>query len=111
MLYIFMYYVCCFCVLFNCLCNTDEIRHRLFDKEFEFPNLCRHCTNFLIIIWTLVCGIVTSIWCLLFDIEIHFKNNVNVESKCNSNGHYYNYGYDEWLNYYQTELNISNLKL
>ena len=58
-----------------------------------------------------MCGIVTSIWCLWFDMELHFENNVNVESKCNKGD--YNYGYDisqkQWLNYYQTEVNISNL--
>ena len=56
-----------------------------------------------------MCGIVTTIWCLWFDIKLNYENNVNIESQCIDN----NYGYDisqkQWLNYYQTESNITNI--
>ena len=63
----------------------DEIRHRLFDKFFKFPSYCRHIGNILIILWTLLCAFVTTIWCMWFDYTIYvsnpFANQIN-RSQC-----------------------------
>lgn len=91
----------------------EEVRQRLIRRRFRYPSYCKYLTYIFIIIWSILCAFVTTLYCLWFDYEIRVKYNEyreDIMSNC-TDGYNYNYDIDleSVLNYNATQTVIDNI--
>ena len=66
----------------------QEIRKRLLKKTYKFPHCCKYFALGLVILWALLCAVITTLWCLWFELNVMTRN-----------------GYDDEIEYYQSTCN------
>ena len=91
---------------------VEEIRARIFHRTFKYPPYCKNIAISSIVIWSLTCAIITTIWCLWFEstliVSNEFDDQLTKYHECSIS--------DEWqyANVYHVndhEKNIVPLKL
>ena len=90
------------------------IQERLFNETYKLPYCCKYVTICLIIIWSLLCAVITSLWCLWFEVEnIDFINEYenNITNLNCSQSVYGSISLKTWLNYNLTVSAIDNILL
>ena len=92
----------------------QEIQQRLFNETYKLPYCCKYVAIGLIIFWSLLCAIITSIWCLWFEVEnIDYVNEYGSEisgANC-SDSVYGSIPMKSWLNYNLTANAINDIIL
>ena len=53
----------------------EQIRQRLLDETYKYPYWVKYLSIGCIVIWTLMCAIITTIWCLWFEMQLEMTNN------------------------------------
>lgn len=88
----------------------EEMRLRLLHKRFKYPYWCKYVTLCLISMWIIGCAIVTTIFCVWFDVELKMQNEYQQDidaSQCNDT--YYDIPETVWLDYNATQTDINNI--
>ena len=92
---------------------AKELKEHIIKKEFSLPSWCRYVFILLVIIWGLLCAIITTIYCLFFDLIFIANNEWNIESECRSDLNEYIENVDisdqTWQNYNATQNAINEL--
>ena len=82
---------------------------------YKYPHYCKYIAIGCIVIWSLLCAIITSLWCLWFDAQLFLGNNYESEidyysTNCSSSLYTYTtyastsvVPYKTYLNYNLTE--------
>ena len=87
------------------------IQSRLVKKRYKCPWYCYYVSNWCIILWSIGCGIITTLWCLWFDIMIDAKISDELElsvlSECEDSEKYIDIPVKSWLNYNGTSNAVS----
>lgn len=62
----------------------EQIQERMMAKRYKFPWYVKYISNGMIILWTLLCAVITSLWCLWFDVMLNAENEFDddVTSEC-----------------------------
>ena len=47
-----------------------QIKQRLFDETYSLPHWCKQVSIGCIAIWSILCCIITTIWCLWFEVQL-----------------------------------------
>lgn len=83
----------------------NEIRYRLVDNTFKFPAWFKYVNICLVVLWALACAIVTSLWCLWFDVVLDASNGYENDIISNCTGDYEGYDVSEktFLNWNETQ--------
>ena len=84
----------------------EEIRLRMFKQTFLCPAFCRHVSIIFIVLWSIACAVITTLWCMWFDFQVTATNEYDsdVESTCPNAT---DIPLDVWLNYNATQLFIN----
>ena len=53
----------------------EQIRQRLLNETYKYPYWVKYLSIGCIVIWTLMCAIITTIWCLWFEMQLEMTNN------------------------------------
>ena len=89
--------------------NVVGLKEIIIENEYNLPNWCRFVANGLIVVWAIICAIITSLWCVYFDVILDARNENSVESECIDYDIDFDISEKDWLNYNATEEYIANL--
>ena len=69
----------------------EQIRKRLLEETFKLPHWIKYISIGCIIAWSLMCAIITSIWCLWFEMKLTLENEYQqdideIVDSCNDDG-------------------------
>ena len=57
----------------------QHLQQRIFNENFILPHYFKQISIFCIVIWTLLCAIITTVWCLWFDGTLNVANQYQNE--------------------------------
>ena len=66
-----------------------QIKERLYNDTYKLPHWCKYLSMTCIVIWSLLCAIITTIWCLWFDVQLTLTNNYEQSVMINGTASYY----------------------
>ena len=87
------------------------VKDLIISKEYKCPKWSDRVSNVLVVLWALTCAIITTIYCVYFDVILNATNLNEIESQCIDSG--YDIAYDvseiDWINYNKTAEYIHNI--
>ena len=88
----------------------SQVQERYVEKRFFYKPCCRYITNSFIILWAVTCALITSIWCIWFDLQLSATNGYenDIESQC-TNNKTYDIEYKIIYNYNLTQYSVSSI--
>ena len=90
----------------------EEIRQRLLNKMYKYPHWCKYVAMGCIVVLSLTCAIITTLWCLWFDAQLFLTNNYQLQfdyytKNCTSSESVSVLPYKTFLNYNSTEYEMN----
>jgi len=68
--------------VYNKLRELDSLRDTIYKEQFKFWEWCREFTIAIIVLWSLGCAIITSIYCIYFELDKNGSNSISADSTC-----------------------------
>ena len=100
----------------SCLLTPDTIRleimiqiqRKIYNRSYRYPHWCKKVSICCIVIWSIVCATITTIWCLWFDISLEMENKYEATTKeALSDNEYIEL--KTWINYNCTQSSIDDI--
>ena len=63
----------------------EEIRQRILNQTYKYPYYFKYIAIICIVLWSLLCAIITTLWCLWFDADLFLNNDYQSEIDYYSN--------------------------
>ena len=57
----------------------EEIRQRILNRTYSYSHRFKYIAIGCIVIWSIICAVITTLWCLWFDANLFLNNNYQSE--------------------------------
>ena len=84
-----------------------RLKERLYNETYPLPHMCKYVSIVCIIIWSVLCACITTIWCIWFEMELKLSNFYqNKIDGAGRNGEYIEL--ETMINYNQTQKSMND---